>query len=354
MIGRYDRTLLALLILSAVSLVLGCGAQPENTSNTGGTKATASTIGATTAQAPRPALPATFDPPWNPPPVGGEHFSVPGVDNAPDLHGDPIAASGPDGLVVFESGNQFMVLPKLMEAFQKAHPSVKHIYYETLPPGILFEQTQKGGLVMGNLRLSVKPDIITAGLGRMQEIEKTGTVSPYYTYAENKLALMTYKDNPQHITGLKDLGKPGITISMPNPQYEGVARQIQKAYEKAGGKNLVNTVMDTKTKNGETYLTQIHHRQSPMRIMAQESMVAPVWITEALFQERLNHPVSLVRIPDDENVTATYNIAVFNDAPHKTAAQEFYDFMKTPTAQALYKDYGFIPATQSQLNTPVK
>ena len=58
----------------------------------------------------------SFDPPWNTPPKSAVPFTVPGVDNVPDLFGD---ISNPQ-LVVFFGGNQFMVIDDLIAAFKKA------------------------------------------------------------------------------------------------------------------------------------------------------------------------------------------------------------------------------------------
>ncbi|MGY0041339.1 hypothetical protein [Pedobacter sp. NJ-S-72] len=59
-----------------------------------------------------------FDPPWNTPPESEVQFTVPGVDNVPDLFGD---INDPQ-LVVFFAGNQFMVIDELISAFKKKHP----------------------------------------------------------------------------------------------------------------------------------------------------------------------------------------------------------------------------------------
>jgi len=63
---------------------------------------------------------------------------------------------------------------------------------------------------------------------------------------------MIPKDKPAHITGLSDLGKPGVRLVMPNPEYEGVARQIMVSLEKVGGKLLEQMVYDANVKKGET------------------------------------------------------------------------------------------------------
>ncbi|MDQ6843419.1 MAG: hypothetical protein M3Z92_03570 [Bacteroidota bacterium] len=59
-----------------------------------------------------------FDPPWNPPIQNTLNFTVPGVDNVPDIFGD---INDPE-LVIFMGGNQFMVLDDLINAFKKQYP----------------------------------------------------------------------------------------------------------------------------------------------------------------------------------------------------------------------------------------
>jgi ABC-type molybdate transport system substrate-binding protein len=129
---------------------------------------------------------------------------------------------------------------------------------------------------------------------------------------------------------------------MPNPEWEGIAKQIEASYRKAGGDALDHAIMDTKVKDGSTFLTQIHHRQSPLRVLQGESDAAPVWSTEAYFQEEILHrPVETIAIPAEQNAVATYTVARMKDAPHAQAAKDFMTFMQSPQAQAIYRKYGF-------------
>lgn len=289
------------------------------------------------------APPPDYLPPWNPPPAGGEHFSVAPVDAIADLHGDIVNPQ----LVVFFAGNQFMVVHDLMAAFKKAYPQFQRIYVETLPPGILAKQIEKGSLVMGNLRIALKPDIYTAGKGAIAERQKKhGWFAETYDYARNPLAIMVTKGNPKHISGLKDLGRADVRVSMPNPQWEGIGKHIEASYRKAGGKALERTIMHTKVDAGTTFLTHIHHRQSPLRVLQGKSDAAPVWSTEAWFQQQiLHHPVQTITIAAAHNVTATYTAARMKNAPHAQASRDFMAFMKSPAAQAVYRKYGFQVAT---------
>lgn len=278
-------------------------------------------------------------PPWNPPPAGGEHFSVPPFDAVADLHGDVVDPQ----LTVFFAGNQFMVVHDLVAAFKQAYPRYQRVFVETLPPGILAKQIEKGSLVMGNLRIAAKPDIYTAGKDAIAERQQQHHWFAETTdYARNGLAILVAKGNPKHIEGLKDLGRPDVHVSMPNPAWEGIARQIEASYRKAGGEALEHAIMVTKVKDGTTFLTHIHHRQSPLRVLEGLADAAPVWSTEAYFQQEiLHHPVETIAIPAAQNEFATYTAALMRDAPHPQAAKDFFAFMQSPAAQAIYRKYGF-------------
>jgi molybdate transport system substrate-binding protein len=276
-----------------------------------------------------------FDPPWNTPPQSKVMFTVPGIDNVPDLFGD---INDPQ-LVIFFAGNQFMVVDDLLAAFKKEHPQYERIFVETLPPGILAKQIAGGSITIGNMRITLKPDIYTDGKNTMDKMpELFGKTE---AYANNNLAIMVQKGNPKNIKGLNDLSKPGIRISMPNPEFESIGKRIEDAYVKAGGESLRKTIMTDKVKDSSTYLTQIHHRQTPMRIMYNQSDAAPVWYSEAYYQKMIGHPIELVEIPANENITATYIAGQMKNAPHLQAAKDFMDFLVSPVAKAIYSKYGF-------------
>lgn len=279
------------------------------------------------------------NPPWSTFPQAGKQFTVRGIDNVPDLHGD---INNPD-LVVFFAGNQFMVVPDLIKAFKEEYPQYKRVFVETLPPGILLDQIEQGAVLIGNMRISLKPDIFTAGKGHIAQIQKEKHLfRETVNYARNHLAIMVYKGNPKHVTSLLDLAKPGIRVSMPNPHWEGIAKIIIRSYRKAGGPKLVSEIMDKKVKEGTTFLTHIHHRQTPIRIMEKKSDAGPVWYTEAFFQKMIGNPVGLVEIPAKVNTQVVYTAASLKDAPHPQAAKDFLKFLGSKRASKIYQKFGFL------------
>lgn len=276
-----------------------------------------------------------FDPPWNSPPESSVMFTIPGVDNVPDIYGD---INDPQ-LVVFFAGNQFMCIDDLFASFKKEYPQYLRIFAETLPPGILAKQIAGGSITIGNMRITLKPDVYTAGKSRI--LQMTDLFSDTAAYAYNKLAIMVSKGNPKKVKGLKDLGRKEIRVSMPNPAWEGIGKRIEEAYVKAGGEELKKIIMEKKVSDSTTYLTQIHHRQTPMRILYHQSDAAPVWFSEVYYQQMIKHPVEMVRIPEHENITATYMAGLMKNAPHAQAAKDFMNFLVSPTAKAIYQRYGF-------------
>ena len=280
-----------------------------------------------------------IDPPWLNPPSGGINFTVPGIDNIPDLHGE---IGNPD-LVVFFAGNQFMVVPELLDFFRTIYPKYQRIFVETLPPGILAQQIEKGSLVIGNLKITLTPDVFTAGENRMNESKAKGWFDETAPYAKNRLAIMVYKGNPKRVHSLEDLSRAEIRVSMPNPKWEGIGENIVNAYNKVGGKELEEKIMGKKVRAGTTFLTHIHHRQTPIRIMKGESDAGPVWYTEAYFQKMIGNPIDMVEVPVKDNIVGTYVAGKMKNAPHQEAASDFFRFLKSERAGAIYKKYGFLP-----------
>lgn len=289
-------------------------------------------------------------PPWShgandPARAQGFMFRVDDIDNIPDLHGNPQDAE----LVLFIGGNQFFVLPQLIAGFEKLHPELAgHIFYETLPPGVLRRQmAQNDTVTLGNLTLRAVPDVYEAGAGVLDEMQRSGAVDHVVRYATNDLAIMVAAGNPKHIQSLKDLAAPAIRLGMPNPETEGVARQITDSLKKAGGDALAHTVYETKVQSGSTQLTQIHHRQTAMWILAGKSDAGVVWASEVIFQQKVGNALTGVAIPAGENTTAVYAAGVVSGAPHHAAALAWVDYLQTAEAQAAYRAFGFKPYTPS-------
>jgi molybdate transport system substrate-binding protein len=189
---------------------------------------------------------------------------------------------------------------------------------------------------------TVKPDAFFAGLKEVKSMVDDGAlVAPVVPYVTNTLAIMVAAGNPGHVRVLADLAQPGLRLAMPNPEFEGIAKQIEAALRKAGGEPLAEAVYKTKVANGSAVLTQIHHRQTPLFLMLARADAGVTWKSEALFQEQVGNPITHVDIPDDQNVTAIYAGAIVKGAEHPEAAKLWLAYIHSEAALAIFARYGF-------------
>jgi molybdate transport system substrate-binding protein len=299
------------------------------------------------AQTPGAHLPGNPFPPWqhgrnNDAVDRGLEFTVPQIDDLADFHGD---LTDPK-LVLFVGGNYFFAMAPLVEAFEAAHPEYKgRLYWETIPPGLLIKQIKAGGkITSGNMTWTAKADVYLAGLQAVNKQIAAGVLTgEAVSYATNDLTIMVPAGNPAGVNGLADLARPDLRLAMPNPEFEGVARQIKAALQKAGGPALVKAVYETKVASGATELTRIHHRQTPLFLMQGRVQAGVTWKSEALFQEQVGNPISHVDIPAAQNATAIYAGAEVKDAAHPQAARLWLEFIRSPEALKILGRYGFKP-----------
>ena len=266
----------------------------------------------------------------------GPRLDVPPFDAIVDLVGNPYDAD----LVLFVNGNQFMVMPELIERFQARYPEVGTIFYETLPPGLLKQQIEHNGhLSVGSLNFSVQADVYTAGRQEMTDL--AGYVDKVWPYAQNHLALAVPKGNPEHITQLTDLGRTDITIAMPNLKTEGIARLARQAALMAGGESLVERIFAEKVQQGTTHFTAIHHRQTVPWLIDGRVDVGVLWASEAQWAIRQGYSIELVSLPAAANPIGRYLAAGLKHALHPTARDLFLAFLTSVEASAIYQSYGF-------------
>lgn len=248
-------------------------------------------------------------------------------------------------LVLFMAGNQFMVMEELLAAFQDAHPMVKKIFYETLPPGLELQQILAGGARFRDLEITVTPDVYTSvSEEAMQELMTRGLISAYTVYLHNRIVLMVRKGNPSSISAVTDLGSDEVRISQPSAM-EDISHYIIDMYEKAGGHDLVTRIVEEKRAEGTTVLTVVHHRETPLRLAKGTVDVGPVWATEVFNAIREGREIAAIEPGEalDQRERVNYFIAKLKDAPNPGNADRFLEFIRSGQAQDIYRRYGFVP-----------
>jgi ABC-type molybdate transport system substrate-binding protein len=267
-------------------------------------------------------------------------------DRADDLH-NLVFADRAD-LVLFMAGNQFMVMQEMIAQFQSEYPRVKRVFYETLPPGLELKQILAGGAIFKGQKIAVTADIYTSvNQKAMQILAEAGHIlkNDYRLYLHNRLTLMVPPGNPANISSITDLGRDDVRISQPDPANEDIAFHIMDMYRQAGGDELVHRIMEEKRNRGTTLYTVVHHRETPMRIAAGAVDVGPVWATEAVHAASTGFAFDVVEPGEDldRREHVNYYICKLAGSPHQENAQKFIEFIQSPGARRIYRQYGFVP-----------
>lgn len=267
------------------------------------------------------------------------------ADKEQDLYNLEEAAQA--DLVLFMAGNQFMLMPELLQAFQARCPQVQSIAYQTLPPVLELRQILAGGAVFRGKSYAIMPDVYSSvSLQAMQILQEKELVDPRecFVYLHNKLALMVRAGNPQSILQVQDLGRNDVRVSQPNPEHEHIAQYTLRMYESAGGKELVRTIMENKLAQGSTMLTTVHHRETPERLLQGQADAGPVWYTEVIQAQRAGLELEGVQLPRelDQRQGIDYYMARIKSGKNQENARSFLEFIRSDAAREIFGDYGFI------------
>ena len=322
----------------------------------GGALAATLVAGCATKQAPPPAAAPKAD---------TKYATIPpNKDNDLKLYyGDGRIVKGADALgrmqreadvILWLAGNQFFAMDDVIAAFQKQSPGTK-VGIITLPPGLLLNAIEGGGWAYGGKEYPGLPDVYASvNLDHLKRLKKAGMMDTYAIYLHNEMELMVAAGNPKQIKGIKDLARPDIRTSMPNPVNEGIMRFYGKKVLQrngvwdhiSGGKECFSC--QTTPNN---WFTAVHHRETPDRIKAGTSDAGIVWKTEVLEALREGAQVDAVQLAPVDSLRdeVSYAIGAVKGSPRADAAAKYLRFLASAEATAAYAKYGFVPATAQEL-----
>ncbi|MEB3205093.1 MAG: substrate-binding domain-containing protein [Candidatus Sericytochromatia bacterium] len=264
-----------------------------------------------------------------------------------------LSAMASADLVVWVAGNQYFAMDAVMAGFRAKHPGTS-IGLLTLPPGLLLDALEAGGLRYGGRTWPGRPDVYgTVGQGYLDRLRKGGFAQECRTYAHNELQLMVAKGNPLGIRDLRDLTRPGVRSSLPNPLDEGIMRFHGKPILSRLG--LWKTLSDDRDCRAcepapGHWFTAVHHRETPDRIDQGKSDVGLVWRTEVLEAVRAGRPVEGIALPPEQNAgdEVAYTASPIIGSRHPRTAAMWLEHLTSPEGQQAYQSFGFAPATPEE------
>jgi molybdate transport system substrate-binding protein len=166
----------------------------------------------------------------------------------------------------------------------------------------------------------------SADTANMQKLVTAGLVEAPVTFAKNKLEIAVAAGNPKGITSLADLAKPGVSVVL---EAVGVpAGDYTRSILTAQNITVTPKSLETDVKSAIAKVT------------AGEADATVVYVTDVT---AAGSAVAGVTIPDANQPSITYPIAVVKATKNASAAQAFVNSAVSGEVQKALEAAGFLP-----------
>jgi molybdate transport system substrate-binding protein len=166
----------------------------------------------------------------------------------------------------------------------------------------------------------------SADTENMQKLVDAGLVGAPVTFARNKLEIAVAAGNPKNITGLADLARPGVSVVL---EATGVPAGDYTRHVLAA-RHLTVT-----PKSLETDV-----KSALAKVTSGEADASVVYMTDVT---AAGSKIAGVPVPDADQPTITYPIAVVKASKNQAAAQAFVDSAVSGEVQTTLEAAGFLP-----------
>lgn len=222
--------------------------------------------------------------------AGAARLVEPGSNICLDFHGDPLRAR----LVVASDGNHHMALQEVLALFLARNPAVDDIFYSTTPPALALEWLSTGRIDIGNLRLSLTPQVMIGPPPVLKRAAAGGHLAGQRPFMRScGSALLVLRGNPKRIHGAADLLRDGVRLFLSSPLAEkvsyGVYRSALQRLAEAEGLSLSFLDHEPGLQDPAklAYGGAIHHREAPQALADGRADVAVVFHHLALRYRRI-------------------------------------------------------------------
>jgi molybdate transport system substrate-binding protein len=143
-------------------------------------------------------------------------------------------------------------------------------------------------------------------------------------------AILVLKENPKHITSLRDLTRTGIRLGLGDANACAIGRQSKRIFARNNipwAEVEKNLVFQSLTVN-----------ELGMQIQAGSLDAVIVW--DAIANQYLDHG-ELVDIPPEQNVISTVPVGVLNFSEHKDLAGRFAQFAASDQGRSIFRKHNY-------------
>jgi molybdate transport system substrate-binding protein len=223
------------------------------------------------------------------------------------------ALTGP--LTVLAAASLTEAFKDTKTSLQQAHSGL-NITYSFAGSQTLVSQIQNGA----------PADVVaTADQASMQTLVTAALVEAPTVFARNRLEIAVAPGNPKGIKGLADLAAPGLTVVLADPSVPA-GKFAKQALQKAGVTVTPKSL-------------ELDVKSVLQKVAIGEADAGIVYVTDVT---AAGTTVAGVPIPDEQNVIATYPIAVVKATAHHAAAAAFVTEIVSGAGQQALRKRGFL------------
>jgi molybdate transport system substrate-binding protein len=227
------------------------------------------------------------------------------------------AGDGSSELTIFAAASLTDAFEALGAAFAADNPDISMTF------NFAGSQTLASQIVAG-----APADVFAAANeAQMEVVADAGLLAePARAFASNRLAIAVEPGNPQGIAGLADLGRADLKVVLAADEVP--AGQYARAALDAAGVTVQPVSLETDVR---AVLTKVGMGEADAGIVYRSDVATA------------RGRVASVEIPADQNVVATYPIAVVSDGPNPAAAHAFVAYVESQEGRKILSEFGFSP-----------
>lgn len=241
-------------------------------------------------------------------------------------------ASEEQELVVFAVAPFTEVFERIGDDFESEHRNVSLTFNFAGGPQ-LAQQLNQGATA----------DVLAFNEKGLPLFEETGRVisTTVHTFTRSRPVIVVPADNPAQISSLPDLAQPDIAIVL-GSEETAIGQYSHEFLDKAAqDSNLGPAYRDAVLANVVSYETSV--RAVLAKIIIGEADAAIVYASDVARNEA--DKVQRIDIPADLVTDANFQVTSISDSAQPDLAQQFSEYLRSPAAQTVLVEYGFISTT---------
>ncbi len=228
-------------------------------------------------------------------------------------------------LTIFAASSLTDTFEELGSEFERQNPGVD-VHFSFSGSSTLLAQLQQGA----------PADVFaSADEAKIEVAAEAGIVSVPQKFAENSPVMIVPSGNPTGVRTLRDLAAPDLDLVLAQegvPIAEYAEEILTKADARYGG-NFEDLVLE----NVVSHEPDV--KAAANRVVLGEADATFVYASD--MTPMMREKVEEVEVPEELNVTATYPIAVVEDAPNPDLAKKWVELVLGEEGQRAMVEWGF-------------